>query len=130
MFEASGEKLSLAAVITRTQFVSQATSSITKESMENLRARENGPAYHIGHAQLSLSFGLANVIASVGGRNSSIETLNSSTNRIHTLASKVLHTLLFISMEWLSPKFQHANVFHLACRILEEKASLFYLTIA
>ena len=37
------------------------------------------------------------------------------------LASTMLHTLFFITMEWWSSDIQPAKVFHLACRILEEK---------
>ena len=47
----------------------------------------------------------------------------------HTLASKVLHTPLFTAIDWSSPEFQSAKVFHLAGRILEGKASLPSMTV-
>lgn len=49
---------------------------------------------------------------------------------VHTLASKGLHTPLFISMEWLLPIFQPIKIFHLTGRILDGKASLSSLTVA
>src|ERR1700738_3017940 len=58
MFGASGEVVSSAAV-TRGQAVSQTTPSTTGESVTILQARDNAPADQIGHARLSLSFGLA-----------------------------------------------------------------------
>jgi hypothetical protein len=71
MFGASGQVVSSAAV-TRAQTVSRATPSTTGESMDNLRARNNGPADQIGQACLPLSFGLADAAQSVNGHNSSL----------------------------------------------------------
>ena len=51
-------------------------------------------------------------------------------NMVHMLASKLLHTPLFIVMEWSLSGFQLAKIFHLVCRILEGKASLSSLTVA
>ena len=47
MFRASGEVMSSAAVI-RAQTVLRATASTTGESVDNLRARDNGPVDQIG----------------------------------------------------------------------------------
>ena len=44
------------------------------------------------------------------------------TNMVHTLASKVLHTPLFILMEWSSFGIQPSKACYLAGRILEGKA--------
>ena len=129
MLGALGEVVSSAAV-TRAQTVSRATPPTTGESVESLRARTNGPADQIGQARLPLSFGLADVVQSVSGRNSSTDASNSSTDMMHTLASKVLDTPLFTAMEFSLPNFQPAKVFHLAGRILEGKASLPALTVA
>ena len=52
-----------------------------------------------------------------------------ATNVAYTLASKVLHTPLFTEMDYSSPEFQPAKVFHLAGRILEGKASLPSMTM-
>ena len=49
---------------------------------------------------------------------------------VHTLASKVLHTILFIVMDWSSSGIQPPKVSHLAGRILEGKAFAFSLTVA
>ena len=61
MFGASGEVMSSAAV-TRAHDVLRATPSTTGESVTILQARDNAPADQIGHARLSLSFGLADPI--------------------------------------------------------------------
>ena len=98
--------------------------------MASLRAWDNAPADQIDHAQLPLSFGLVDAVQSVSGRHPNDEVPNSATDVAHTLASKVLHTPLFMEMEWSSLKFQPAKVFHLAGRILEGKASLPSLTMA
>ena len=118
------------AAVTHAQTVSRATPSTTGESVDNLRAQNNGPADHIGQARLPLSFGLADVAQSVSGCNLSLEALNPATDMVHTLASKVLHTPLFTSMEWSSSDIQPAKVFHLAGRILEGKATTSSLTVA
>lgn len=98
--------------------------------MKSLRARNNGPKVQIGQIHLPLSFGLAHVVQSVNGRNLSIEASNSTTDMVHMLASKVLHTPLFTAMDWLSPSIQPAQIFHLARRILKGNASLSSLTMA
>jgi len=118
------------AAVTRAQTVSQATPSTTRESVHNLRARDNGPADQIGQARLPLSFGLADAAQSVSGRNSSLEASNPATDVVHTLASKVLHIPLFTAMEWSSSDIQPAKVFHLASRILEGKATPSSLIVA
>ena len=72
MFGASGEVVSSAAV-TCAQSVSRAPPSTTGESINNLRARDNGPADQISQARLPLSFGLVDAVQSVSGRTSSFE---------------------------------------------------------
>lgn len=52
-----------------------------------------------GQARLPLLFGLANVVQSVTDHNLSIEASNSLNDMVHTLASTVLHTSLFTTME-------------------------------
>lgn len=66
----------------------------------------------------------------VNGHNSSMEASNSVTNVVHTLASKVLHTLC--SQRWIKSlsDVQPVKVFYLAGRILEEKASLLCMIVA
>ena len=86
-------------------------------------------ANQIGQARLPLSFGLADAVQTISGRYPN-EVPNSAINVAHTLASKVLHTPLFMAMDWLSTEFQPAKVFHLASRILEGKASLPSMTVA
>ena len=98
--------------------------------METSWAMNNGPADHIGQVCLPLSFGLADVVQSISGQNSSMEASNLATDMMHTLASKVLHTSLFIVMEWSSPDIQPAKVFHLASRILEGRTSPSSLIVA
>ena len=98
--------------------------------MDNLRARDNGPADHIGQTHLPLSFGLADAAQFVIGHNLSLEASNRVADVVHTLASKVLHTPLFTAIEWSSSGFQPAKVLYLAGRILEEKTSRFSLTVA
>ena len=93
------------AAVTRTQTKSRPTPSTKGEFLDNLRARDNGPADRIGHAHLRLFFGLADVVQSVSGCHSSLEASNLLTNVMFTLASKVLHTPLFTAMEWLLPDF-------------------------
>ena len=73
---------------------------------------------------------MADAVESVSGRHPNNEVPNSVTDMAHTLASKVLHTPLFTAMEWASPEFQPAKVFHLADRILEGKACVPSLTVA
>jgi hypothetical protein len=65
--------------------------------MDILQTRDNGPADQIGQARLPLSFGLADATQSISGRNSSLEVSNPTTDVVHTLASKVLHTPLLHS---------------------------------
>ena len=72
---------------------------------------------------MPLFSGLVDVVQSVSGRNSSLGALNTATNVVHTLASKVLQTPLFIAMKWLLSGIQLAKIFHLVGRILEGKAS-------
>ena len=110
--------------------VSRATPSTTRKSVASLRAWNNAPADQIDQARLPLSFGLANAIQSVSGRHPSDEVLNLATDMVHTLASKMLYTPLFTTIEWSSPEFQPAKVFHFANRILEGKASSPSLTVA
>ena len=59
-----------------------------------------------------------------------MDTLNLMTDVVHILASKVLHTPLFTTMEWLSCGIQPAKVFNLIGKILEENATLSFLTLA
>ena len=110
MFGSSGQMVSSAAV-TRAHIVSLVMPLTTVESMDILRARDNGPADHISQTRLHLSFGLADAAQSVSGRNSSLEVSNLTIDVVHTLASKVLHTPLFTSMEWSSSAIQPAKVF-------------------
>ena len=129
MFGASGEVVS-SATVTQAQTVSRATPSTIGESVDKLRARDNGPIDQIGQARLPLFFGLADAIPSVNGHHLSLEASNPATNVMHTLASKVLHTPLFTAIEWSSSGVQSAKVFHLAGRILEEKPPPSSLTVA
>lgn len=108
----------------------RATPSITTKFVKSLRAHGNDPVDQIGQTRLLMSFGLADVIQSINGRNSSMENPNLATDMVHTLASKVLHIPLFAVMEWSSPDIQPAKVFHLVGKILEEKTSLFSLVVA
>ena len=128
IFGALGEVVNAVAV-TRVQSVSRATPSTTRESVDSSRARDNGLADQIGQARLPLSFGLADVVQYISGRNLSLEASNPLTDMMHILASKVLHTPLFTAMEWSSSGIQPAKIFHLVCRILEGKASPSSLTI-
>ena len=102
MFGALGEVVSSAAV-TRAQAESRATPSTIGESVASLRAPDNAHADQINQARLLLSFGLADTVESVSGRHPNNEVSNLATDVAHTLASKVLHTPLFMAMEWLSP---------------------------
>ena len=129
MFEASGDLVSSTAV-TRAQSVSRAMPLTIGESVDNLQARNIGPTDQIGQTRLPLSFGLANDVQSFKDRHSSLEALNPATDMVHTLASKVLHTPLFISMECLSSDIQAAQVFHIGSRILEGKRPPSFLTMA
>lgn len=129
MFGASGEIVSSAAV-TRAQSVSRAMPPTTGEVVESLRARSSGPADQIGQARLPLFFGLADAAQSVGNHNPHVDASDHVIDVVHTLASKVLHTPLFTTMEWSSSAIQLAKVFHLACRILEGKAPTASLTVA
>src|ERR1700738_1355322 len=97
--------------------------------MDNLRARNNGLADQIGQAHLPLFFRLADAIPSISGRHSCLEALNPAIDVVHTLASKMLNIIFFTVVEWSSPKFQPAKVFHLAGRILEGNASLPFQTV-
>jgi hypothetical protein len=64
----------------------------TRNSMESSRALDSGPADHIGHARLPLSFGLADAVQSFSGHISNVDASNSTTDVVHTLTFKVLHT--------------------------------------
>ena len=129
MFGASVEVVSSAA-LTRAQSVSRAITSTTREHVEILHARDNGPIDQIGQAHLLVFFGLADVVQYIIGPNLSMKALNLATNKVYTLESKVLCTPLFIAIKWSSPDIQLAKVFHLACKILEGKASLSCLIMA
>ena len=107
--------------------MSRATPSTTGESVASLRAWDNTLANEIGQTRLPLSFELANVVQSISDCHPNDEVLNTTTNMAHTLASKVLHTPLFMEMEWSLLEFQHAKVFYLAGRTLEGKARHRYL---
>ena len=67
--------------------------------MQSLQARDNGPANQIGQARMPLSFGLADAVQYVSGRNLSVDALNPTTNVVHTLESKMLLILLFTAMK-------------------------------
>ena len=84
----------------------------------------------IGQTRLSLSFGLANVVQSLSGRNSCLRASNLVTSVVYTLASKVLHISLITTMEWSSFGIQPAKVSHLVGRILKGKTSPSSLTMA
>ena len=71
----------------------------TGEYVENLRARNSGPADQIGQARLPLFFGLADALQSVSGCHSHVDASDSPTDVVHTVASKVLQTPLFTAME-------------------------------
>ena len=73
---------------------------------------------------------MADAVQSVSGRHPNDEVPNLATDVVHTLASKVVHTPLFTTIEWSLLEFQSAKVFHLAGRTLEGKASLPSLTMA
>ena len=73
---------------------------------------------------------MVDAVQFVSGRHSSLKASNLATDVVHTLASKVLHTLLFTAVKWLSPEFRPTKVFHLAGRILEGRASLPSVTLA
>lgn len=109
-----------AAGVTHPQFVSRATYMITKEYVESLLAWDNGPADHIHQVRLSIFLGLADDVQTGNGCDSSTEVANLATDRVNSLAVKVLHKPLFITMDWSSPCIQHAKVFHLACRIYKK----------
>lgn len=108
-------------VVMRAQSVLQATPSTTRECVKSLRARDNGSADLIGGARLLLSFELVDAIQFFSGCNSSMEASNLMTDMMHMVASKVLHTPLFTAMDWSTPRYQPAKVFHLAIKILEMK---------
>lgn len=57
-------------------------------------------------------------------------TSNPATNMVYILATKVLHTLLFTAIKWSSYGIQLTKVFHLTCRILEEKTPGSFMTVA
>lgn len=99
------------AAVTRAQSVLRATPSIIWEFEENLRTRDNGAADQISQAHMLLSFELADLVQSVSGRNSNMDASNPTIEVIHTLASKMLHTFLFTSMNWSSFGIQTAKVF-------------------
>ena len=109
------------AAVTRVQSVSRAMPSTTEESVESLRARNSGPVNQIGQTHLPLFFGLADVVQSISGHHSHVDVSDLTTDVVHTLASKVLHTSLFTAMEWLSSGIQPAKIFHSAGKILEGK---------
>ena len=73
---------------------------------------------------------LADAVQSVSGHNSSLEASNPAIDVVHTLGSKVLHTLLLTVIEWSSSGIEPAKVFHLAGRILEKNAPPSFLTVA
>ena len=88
------------AVIIRAQTMSRATPLTTKESVDNLRARDNGSKDQIGQARLPLSFGLVDAAQFISGRTLGLKALNPAIDVVHTLASKVLHILFFTAMDW------------------------------
>ena len=98
--------------------------------MYSLRARDNGPTDQISQTRLPLYFRLVDAAQSVLGRNLSLKASNPAIDVVHTLVSKVLHTFLFIAMEWSSSDIQPARIFHLASRILEGKTPPSSLTVA
>ena len=70
MFGASWQVVSSASV-TCAQTVLLATPTTTREFVDNLQAHDNGPADQIDQIRLPLSFGLADTVQSISGRNSS-----------------------------------------------------------
>ena len=101
MFKALGEVMSSTVVI-HAQTASRATPSTTRKLVVSLQAWDNAPVNLIGKAQLPLSFGLSNVVQSISGYHPSDKVPNPATDMVHTLASEVLYTLLFTTMEWSS----------------------------
>jgi hypothetical protein len=99
------------AVVTRVQSVSRATPPTIRESVESLQARNSDHADRIGQAHLPLPFGLADAAQSVGSHNTHVDTSDPATDMVHTLASKMLHTPLFMTMEWSSSAIQPAKIF-------------------
>ena len=129
MFGTSGEVVSSAAV-THAQSVSRVTPPTTGKTVESLRTRNSGHADQIDQAHLPLSFGLADAAQCVGSHNSHVDASDPATDVVRTLASKLLHTPLFTTMEWSSSAIQPAKVFHLVGRILKGKAPSALLTVA
>ena len=89
--------------------------------MENLQAQDIGPVDQIGQVCLPLPFGLADAFQFVSNFKLSLVALKLTTDMMHTLASKVLQTPLFKTMEWSSSDIQITKVFHIVSRILEGK---------
>ena len=85
--------------MTRAQCVSQCTPLTIAESLENLQACDDGPENYSDQPWQPLSFGLANFVHTVNGRNLSMKALNSMTDIVSTLANKMVDIILFTPMD-------------------------------
>jgi hypothetical protein len=123
MFGASGEVVAAASI--RSQTLANAVASTSGGSDEVSHPRHAGPADQVGQAGLPLSFGLVDTTV-VGAKNPVPLSDGDSISKDVTqaLAYKTLHMLIFSGSELMAPDFKPAGVFHLAGRMLEDKADL------
>ena len=128
LYGASGEVV--AAVATRAQTTAQSvaptSSSPPPPVVVGGRPRHVGLPDQIGQSRLPLSFSIADTVPPVGIPRPVVSPPSSSTSvdAAHSLAYKVLRLPVFAGMDFLTPDFQAASVFHLAGSMLEGKVPI------
>ena len=128
LYGASGEVV--AAVATRAQTTAQSvapsSSSTPPPAVVGTRPRHMGLPDHIGQSRLPLSFGIADTAPPVHISPPVVHPSSSlmSGDAAHSLAHKVLQLPVFAGVDFLTPGFQAASVFHLAGSMLEGKVPM------
>lgn len=70
--------------------------------MESLRAQSSGTTDLIGQARLPLSFGLADAVQSLHVPIPTVDASSSSASVEHSLASRILHTPIFTTVDLMA----------------------------
>lgn len=127
LYGAFGEVV--AAVATRAQTTAQSvapSSSSSPPIVDGVRPRHVGLPDHIGQSRLPLSFSIADTAPPVGISPPVVTPPSSSVSgeAAHSLAYKVLRLPVFSGMDFLTPNFQAASVFHLVGSMLEGKVPI------
>ena len=124
LYGASGQVV--AAVATRAQTTAHAVAPSLAPTHSGGRPRHVGLPDHIGQSRLPLSFTIADAATSSAAPPPSATSQTSSTHRdvAHSLAYNVLRLTVFAGVDFMTPDFHPASVFHLAGSMFEGKVPI------